>query len=106
MPQPDTAISKTRAKHCSQITQAKNKVPGLGFFFQLTLQQEPCEETPAAVWACIDLGILLDCIQNTFFAEQFFAVGRVLQEDSCLSGREMFTLVTDQFKGGDVLKLN
>lgn len=49
---------------------------------------------PAAVWGCIDLDVILDCIQN-IFAEQFFAVGCVLQEDSCLSRTEMFTLVTD-----------
>lgn len=60
----------------------------------LTLQWELCEQTPAAAWGCIDLNVVLDCIQN-IFAEQFFAVGCVLQEDSGLCGRERFTLVTD-----------
>ena len=61
----------------------------------LTLQRELHEQPPAAARGCVDLDVTLDPNQNIFFAEQFFAVGCVLQEDSCLAGREMFTLVTD-----------
>lgn len=46
----------------------------------LTLQGE---QALAAAWSCIDLDVILDCIQN-IFAEQFFVLGCVLQEDSCL----------------------
>lgn len=54
---------------------------------------------------CVNFDVTSDYIQ-TVLAEQFPAVGSCVQEGRCFSRRGIFALVTDVFKGGDVLKLN